>query len=65
LSLQCLHVPQPLAGNTPPAGTPAGLSSQSNHPVLRVALLVAAHRALGDAERPRDFRLLRKTRFDQ
>ena len=58
LSLQCLHLPQPLARNTPPAPTPARLSSQPNHPVLRVAILVSAHRALGDAERPRDFRLL-------
>jgi hypothetical protein len=66
LALESLDVPQPLPGHTPSAATPTLCPSQpAHHPALRIALLVPTHRALRFSERTRNFRLLRKTRFDQ
>src|SRR6266853_6820659 len=47
LALERLDATQPLPGDTPSTTTPTLRASQPHHPALRIALLLAAHRAAG------------------
>src|SRR6202158_2876246 len=65
LTLQPLDATQPLAADTPLAASPTRWSAQRGHPALRIALLIAAQRALRSPKCTRALCLLGESRLDQ